>query len=189
MILCLTTFVFFGNIGAEAIPDTNETKGTKYNMMPYEIQHKPAVLMIGITCRTSNEPERGPVDIPKLWGKFSAEGIINKIPNKASDEVIALYCDYEGDYTKPYSIVIGCPVTSIDTIPEGMVAKTIPESSYAVFQAVGEYPNSLIRTWQDVWQRTDLQRTYGGDFEWYGTKFLSGSDTTVEVSIGIEDNR
>ncbi len=151
----------------------------------HKVVQKSAVLGIGIDCRTSNAPEAGPQDIPNLWGKFYNEDIINRIPNKISNEVIALYCDYEGDYNQPYSVVIGCSVSSIDTIPEGMVAKTIPASSYAVFTAVGEYPASLIKTWGNIWKESDLKRTYAGDFELYGDKFVSRSPQEVEVYIGI----
>lgn len=154
-------------------------------MKDYTVIQKPSINVIGIECRTSNAPEDGPQDIPRLWGQFYSEDIINKIPNKASNEVIALYCDYEGDYTQPYSLVIGCSVTSLDSIPEGMVAKIIPAGSYAVFRAIGEYPASLIETWGNIWQ-TKLNRTYTGDYEFYGVKFNSGSPQEVDVYIAIE---
>lgn len=154
-------------------------------MKDYAVIQKPSINVIGIECRTSNAPEDGPQDIPRLWGQFYSEDIINKIPNKASNEVIALYCDYEGDYIQPYSLVIGCSVTSLDSIPEGMVAKIVPAGSYAVFRAIGEYPASLIETWGNIWQ-TKLNRTYTGDYEFYGEKFSSGSPQEVEVYIAIE---
>lgn len=154
-------------------------------MKDYTVIQKPSINIIGIECRTSNAPEDGPQDIPRLWGQFYSEDTINKIPNKASYEVIALYCDYEGDYTQLYSLVIGCSVTSLDSIPEGMVAKIIPAGSYGVFRAIGEYPTSLIETWGNIWQ-TKLKRTYTGDYELYGEKFSSASPQEVAVYIAIE---
>lgn len=153
-------------------------------MKNHSIIRKSTKMIIGIKCRTSNAPEAGPHDIPKHWGKFYNDNIIAKIPNKTSNEVIALYCDYEGDYTQPYSLIIGCPVNSIDEIPEGMVAKIIPAGSYAEFRAVGKHPDSLIGTWGTIWQ-TDLPRTYTGDYEVYGDKFL-GSPQEVEVYIATK---
>lgn len=157
-------------------------------MEKYTVLQKPPMMIVGILCRTSNAPEYGPQDIPRLWGRFYSEDIMSKIPNKASHEVIALYCDYEGDYTKPYSIVIGCPVNSIETVPHGLIAKTIPSGSFAVFRAVGEHPASLIETWGKIWQ-TELNRSYTGDYEFYGDKFNSGSPKEVEVLIAIEKQR
>ena len=151
-------------------------------MKNYTVVEKPSIMVVGIKCRTSNAPEDGPQDIPRLWGQFYSESVINQIPNKISHEVIALYCDYEGDYTQPYSLVIGCPVSSLDNIPKGMACKIIPAGSYAVFRAVGEHPASLIETWGNIWQ-TDLKRTYTGDYEFYGAKFTSGSPKEVRCLL------
>lgn len=156
-------------------------------MKNHKIVHKPAISVIGIDCRTSNGPESGLKDIPKLWERFYSEDIIAQIPNKVSNEVMALYCDYEGDYTKPYSVVIGCCVSSIDTIPKGMVAKTIPASSYAVFKVSGEFPASLIEMWGNIWNQADLDRTYTGDFELYGEKFISEIPKELEIFIAVPD--
>lgn len=154
-------------------------------MKNYEVIQKPAIFVIGIDCRTSNAKEAGPQDIPKLWERFYSEDVMNQIPNKISNEVVALYCDYEGDHTQPYSVVIGCPVNSIDTIPEKMVAKKIPATSYAVFRAIGEHPKALIETWGHIWKESDLARTYTGDFELYGDKFVSGHPKELEVFIAV----
>lgn len=157
-------------------------------MVSHEVVQKPAILVIGIECRTSNALEAGPQDIPKLWGRFYGEDIISRIPNKVSNEVIALYCDYEGDYTQPYSVVIGCPVSSIDAIPEGMVAKTIPASSYVVLHAIGEHPKTLIETWSKIWQEPNLERTYSGDYEVYNEKFFSKSPQEIDVYVAVQKN-
>lgn len=154
------------------------------SMENYTIIQKPSITILGIECKTSNAPEAGPRDIPLHWEKFYKENIISKIPNKASNEVIGLYCDYEKDHTKPYSFVIGCPVSSCDTIPDGMVVKILPATSYALFSATGKHPESLIKTWGNIWQ-TDLKRTFTGDFEVYGEKFSSKSPQEVEVFIAI----
>ncbi len=157
-------------------------------MKNYKVIYKPSSMIVGIKCRTSNAPEAGPYDIPKHWEKFYVDNIVDKIPNKTSNEIIALYCDYEGDYTQPYSLIIGCRVSSIDDIPQDMVAKIIPSGSYALFSAIGEHPKSLIETWGDIWQQLSLKRTYTGDYEVYGNKF-SNSPQEVEVYIAIEQEK
>lgn len=154
-------------------------------MGSYKIVQKPSTMIVGIECRTSNAIAAGPQDIPRLWDRFYSQNIINQITNKTSTEVFALYCDYESDYTQPYSLVIGCPVSSLDNIPEGMVGKAIPAGSYACFSALGEHPKSLIETWGNIWQQADLKRTYTGDYEVYGDKF-SGSPQEVDVFIAIQ---
>jgi predicted transcriptional regulator YdeE len=155
-------------------------------MTNYTVVEKPEMLLVGIECRTSNAPGAAMNDIPALWGRFYGENIMSKIDNRMSDEVIALYCDYEGDYTQPYSLVIGCAVSTVDQIPEGFVAKHVPGGTYAAYRAIGEHPKTLIETWGQIWQ-TDLPRTYTGDYEVYGKKFISGSPQEVEVFIAIDD--
>ena len=153
-------------------------------MQNFTTIQKPAMMIIGIERRTSNDINAAPQDIPRLWQKFYADNVLSNIPNKASEEVIALYCDYEGDYTQPYSCVIGCAVTSLDEIPEGMVAKTIPASTFALFRTVGDFPKSLIDTWKAIWQ-SDLQRTYTGDYEVYGKAFTTGASQEVDVLVAL----
>lgn len=179
--IAMGSTVFNCEVAAQEIHFTKEIA-----MQSYKIIQKPAIRVIGIECRTSNAPEAGPHDIPKHWGKFYQEGTVGKIPNKTCNEVIALYCDYEGNYTQPYSLVIGCPVSSLDDIPEGMVAKTIPAGAYAIFHSTGEHPKALIETWEQIWQQQNLDRTYTGDYEVYEDKFISGSPKEVDVYIAIE---
>jgi predicted transcriptional regulator YdeE len=148
---------------------------------------KPETHVIGIACRTANTSDAAPIDIPRLWQRFYAENILSQIPNSMTDHVIALYCDYEGDYSQPYTCVIGCRVSSIEEVPEGMVAKTIPASTFAVYEAVGEFPQSVLNVWNEVWQSTTLKRTYAGDYEIYGKRFFIDASKPVSIYVAIEE--
>ena len=83
-------------------------------MGSYDVVHQPSTMIVGIACRTSNAPEAASHDIPRLWDRFYRENVMKKVQNKISDEVLALYCDYESDHTGPYSLVIGCLVSSLE---------------------------------------------------------------------------
>ena len=150
-------------------------------MKNYRVEQRPAMMVAGIECRTSNAPDAAPKDIPKLWDTFYREQVSMQIPNKVSNDVIVLYCDYEGDHTKPYSCVIGCQVGSMNTVPEGMVAKRLPETSYAIFRSIGEQPKSVVETWGQIW-KTDLPRTYTGDYEVY--RDMAPKEVEVCIAIG-----
>lgn len=144
----------------------------------------PQMWVMGIECRTSNDPAVGPQQIGQHWQKFTNEGIFNQIPNKSSEEVIALYCEYDRDFTEPYSFVIGCKVSSLDEVPEGMVVKCLPAATYVVYPANGEYPQTLIDTWGTIW-KSGIKRTYTGDFEVYGEKFYQ-TPQQVDVFVAVE---
>ena len=80
----------------------------------------------------------------------------------------------------PYTTVIGCRVTSVDSVPEGMVHIKIPEGKYERFVAKGK--GDVFRAWQEIWQ-ADHQRSYGADYELY--KDIT-KDGEVEIFLGTE---
>lgn len=80
------------------------------------------------------------------------EGIINQIPNKADHAIYCIYTDYEKDYTKPYTTILGCKVNSLDTIPEGMVGKIIESSDYSKQTIKGNLAEGIVyNEWLKIW--------------------------------------
>ncbi len=136
------------------------------------------IKIIGITVRTTNQDQKAAQDIPVLWDKFMWQGLAEKIPNRENEAVYCVYTDYEKDYTAPYTVVLGCRVTSLDEIPEGMAGITFPEEKYEKFVAEG--PQTVINEWMKIWN-SDLERTYKADFEVYSDK------PEVEIFIGVSD--
>ena len=151
--------------------------------MSYTIEKQKQKFFIGLELRTNNE--ECSLAMPAHKEKFVKENILAKIPNKINDIIFALYTDYEGDYTKPYSWILGCEVSSLDEVPEGLVGKMIPESNYAVFTTQGEFPQGLIAAWQAVWN-SNLDRSYTSDFELYPSNFDPQKNPEVKVYIAIE---
>jgi len=149
--------------------------------MDYKTITLEEIRLIGIEARTSNDDASD--EIPHLWEQFFTENIKDKIPNKISSDILSLYTEYESDYTKPYTIVLGCKVKDFSDIPEGMVSKIIPSSKFAVFTAKGKMPDELVNTWQYIWD-SDLERTYTGDFDVYTEKYSSEvPEANVYVAI------
>ncbi len=142
-------------------------------------------LFIGLELRTSNEEM--PSQVNAHWGRFYSE-FLHKIPNRVDGSVLALYTDYEGDYTKPFSYIVGCEVSSLDEIPEGMVGRVIPQSEYALFTTDGPFPKCMIDTWQKIWhaEKSDIRRTYTNDFELYGPDFDPGKNPKVAIYIAVK---
>ena len=146
--------------------------------------------IIGIELRTTNENGKAFEEIPPFWQKFYQEGIIEKIPNKSSGEVYAIYTNFEnvGENNRgTYSLIIGCPVNSMDDIPEEFVSTIIPESNYAIFESETGVPEKIGVTWQKIWKLSeedkqfDVKRTYISEFEQYKP---SGE---ISIYIGLKD--
>lgn len=153
--------------------------------MQYKVVEKGPMQVMGISIRTSNDPERAVQDIPPHWGRFYSEQIQMRIPYQKTGEVIGLYCDYDSDHTGSYSLVAGCEVTVAADIPKGLVLKHLPAAKYAVFEISGPFPDELMKTWEWIWQ-SDLDRTYTGDFEIYQIGFDSKDNTDVHIYVAIK---
>jgi predicted transcriptional regulator YdeE len=80
----------------------------------------PEMSIVGIELRTDNS-EAGIKKLGSHWQRFYADQILQHIPNRKNDDIVALYTDYEGNHTKPYSFILGTEVTEANTAPEGMV--------------------------------------------------------------------
>ena len=141
--------------------------------------------VIGIAKRTSNALGKASVDIPALWQKFMSENVIEKIPNKLSEEVFCVYTEYEGDHNQPYTTLIGCKVSNLDNLPEGYKGITIAGGNMEKFVTKGDLMQGVIvQQWMKIWNM-DLQRTYQSDYEVYGEKAQNPQDAEVEIFVGV----
>ncbi len=180
LLLLVLSFAFAWGSCHEAQAQKNQMQGLEMN---YTIEKQKKKFFIGLELRTNNEECSSAMPLHKE--KFFKENTLEKIPNKINGNILALYTDYEGDYTKPYSWILGCEVSSLDEIPAGLVGKVIPESKYAVFITQGEFPQGLIAAWQAVW-KSNLPRSYTTDFELYRSDFDPQKNPEVKVYIAIE---
>lgn len=141
--------------------------------------------VLGIAVSTSNDPGKAAIDIPELWARFSKENIASKLENKLGDEVYSIYTDYEGDYTQPYTTVIGYAVQNLDQIPEGMRGVTISAGPYQKHALKGNMSEGLVfNAWLDIW-KSGVSRAYTTDFEVYGAKAQNTEAAEVDIFIAV----
>lgn len=145
--------------------------------------------IIGISVRTINENGQSAKDIEALWVKFWGEGISKQIPNKISEDIYAVYTDYETDFTGHYTTIIGLPVSSLDNIPKGFVGITIETGVYQKFVSKGKMPEAVFNTWLEIWRNEELnlKRAYKADFTIHGQKYYDGEKAEVETFISIKE--
>lgn len=146
----------------------------------------PAFNVIGIAVRTSNENGQSVKDIPALWQQFMQEAVMEKIPNKTHHDIYCIYTEYEKDHTKPYTTIIGCRVSTLDTIPPGMKGIHFEAASYKKITAQGNIQEGLVfNEWVKIWN-ADLPRAFTADYEVYGEKAANPEDAVVEIFIAIQ---
>lgn len=142
--------------------------------------------IIGITIRTTNENQKAANDIPELWNKFFSNNLLKKIPNRIDDNIYCIYTDYEKDYTKPYTVLIGCKVEQTDSMPEELVAKSFEGGKYKKFTtSKGKLSEVIIDKWMEIWN-SNLQRSYTTDFELHSTKSQNPDDGEVDIFIAVD---
>jgi len=148
--------------------------------------------VIGIQARTSYARESGPQGvIGPQWTKFMTEGWLNKIPNRADRNMMAVYTDYENEYKGQYTFVVGAKVKADTAVPSGMIAVKVPAGHYAMFTTdTGPVQQILPTAWRAIWAlpKSSLggDRTYKTDFEVYDQRAMNPQNSQVDIYIGIK---
>jgi predicted transcriptional regulator YdeE len=171
------TFSFFTNTHAQIKPMGNFRESISKDFY-----------VIGIATRTTNQNGQSSKDIEALWLKFWNGSVRERIVSKVSDDIYAVYFDYETDYTGHYTTLVGLPVSSLENIPEGFTGITIKASKYRKFISRGKMPGAVFSTWMEIWNNKELNsnRAYQSDFTIHGKKYYDGDNAEVETYISLK---
>jgi len=130
--------------------------------------------------------------INKLWEHFSERE--KEIPNVKGEYTLGVCMPRheslplkEGD---TFVYIAGRPVSSLDEVPEGMVAVKIPKRKYARFTHKGpltNLPHTINYIWGTWLPKSDYKHSSSPDFELYDERFdvktLSGE---VDIFVPID---
>lgn len=81
--------------------------------------------------------------------------------------------------------MVGFQVKDKNNIPAGMTVKVIPKSKYNVITVKGNMPQSIAEGWGYIWN-SDLKRTYTGDFEVYGKKYVKNQNSEINIYVAVK---
>jgi predicted transcriptional regulator YdeE len=143
-------------------------------------------LVIGVEARTTNEREMsGQGAIGALWGRLMKDALLERIPNRVDDRIVAVYSDYENDRDGEYSYLLGAKVRAATQVPDGMASRQVATGEYAIFTAKSGPPAEVVvGIWKEIWSletRKKLERAYQTDFEIYSPGAL------LAIYIGLAD--
>lgn len=158
---------------------TQRLKG-EWEMMQKVNQPKP-IRVVGLELRTSNE--QAFETIPGHWQKVVQQGVLATIPGKTSDDVYAVYTNFENagkNNQGQYSLIIGAAVEAGSPVPAGLVAAEIPASQRLSFAVESGHPERVGEKWQEIWGKGDLGNTYLADYERYR------SNGEIEILVGVK---
>lgn len=143
--------------------------------------------VIGLTVISSLKEQQNTTDIGIFWGQLYAQNVLQRIPNKVSDDVYIVYTDYANNPDEGFRIIMGAKVSSLDSIPRGLTGRTISGGNYKKFIAHGEMPKAVNNLWSQIrlMDSTRLSRTYQADYEVYG-RDRSSPDAEVDVFVSVK---
>ena len=136
--------------------------------------------------KTTNENNQSAKDCGNLWQKFETSKIFDLIPNKLSNEIYAVYFDYEEDETKPFSYFIGCKVHENAKIPKNLTYLEIPSQDYMKVTAKGVMTGCITEAWEKIWS-SDIKRKFGFDFEVYDERSMDWNDAELDIYASINE--
>lgn len=150
--------------------------------------------VVGIMASTNNAKEAGQdAIIGKQWQAFIRGNLLERIPDRLDQEVLAVYTDYTSDANGQYSFILGARVRPVinPSVPEGMVVKTIPAGRYAVFTSErGPVAKVTVDTWKQIWSYyqtlSNGTRVYLADFEVYDQRAADPNNAQVDIYIGVK---
>ncbi len=148
------------------------------------MQNIEAFKLIGLKLngKTTNENGQSGVDCGNLWQQFERDNFADRIPGKLSDEVYAVYFDYDGDHTQPFSYFIGCKVKIHAEAPQGMSSLIVPAGNFSKVIAKGTMPDCVADSWKNIWD-SETDRTYEYDFEVYDQRSKDWNNAEVDIFV------
>lgn len=162
------------------------------NMQPFfkNIEEKKVIGMGTKFISTLSPDHDNEKIIPALWGKYVPRS--EEIPTRLSPVDLGVCFKEEGEKFHPDECfyIAGTEVKSIDKIPDGMMAMTIPAGKYAVFTHKGKL-DKLSFTMKYIYgswlPKSGEKLRDAPDLEIYDQRFKPDSDESeLDIYIPIE---
>jgi predicted transcriptional regulator YdeE len=135
--------------------------------------------------RTTNENDLARKDIKALWEKFYKENKTDKVSNKKSNDLLALYTEYEKDFSKPYTYYLGHKVKKTGLKSKDLYFIVVPKGKYAVIEVFEPFPDSIFNTWEEI-RDSDLKRAFSVDFEVYGMDYFREKEKKMKIYLSMK---
>ena len=156
-----------------------------------KVEDQQSFALIGVSVRTNHWKEAGGNgEIPNLWARAMQDGTFDRIPNRADTNIVAVYTNYATDQNGEFTYVLGARVTSIDKVPDGFVAVTIPAGKYAAVQTdKGALADVMPKVWQRIYampaKELGGERAFKVDYEVYPARF-DWQNAQIDVHLGLK---
>ncbi len=141
------------------------------------VHHPVDLTIIGLAARI--DPAQAGEQIPALWQRFAS--------GATTGPIYAVYCDYDADHARSYTMVLGVEAPPTAPVPEGQRRVRIPAGAFATFTATGQVGSVVWQTWAAINADPSLtaSRRFVADFERYPSPPTSDGQVHAEVWVGL----
>lgn len=122
--------------------------------MNYQIVEKPAFTAVGKTLRVSIKNGDNMRLIPEFWQQCVHDGTLDRLNGFAgkgsvfANDTLGLCLDFAPDMSEfTYMVAAEKPAGASS---DGLVERSIPPATYAVFEAKGALPDSIQNLWGQI---------------------------------------
>ena len=145
-----------------------------------------AFKLIGLKLegKTTNENNQSNKVCGLLWQQFESGNFREIIPGKLSDDIYAVYFDYEHQDKAVFFYFIGCRAEDTATAPAGLQALQIPGQHYEKYTAKGVMTGCITDQWMAI-RESGIRRLFGFDFELYDQKSRDWSNAEVDICVSV----
>lgn len=177
-------------IGCMALMAAAQTDKAAQSDKATKVVEVPAFTVIGIECHDSNADEAdGKGCIAGQWMRLFQEGLLDKIPGRADQNIVTVYTDYSSDHGE-YTYILGAKVADDAKAPDGMVKRKVEKGRFAVFTSErGPLQEVVPALWKRIWATPTAElgggRLFQADFEVYGESAMDPSNGQMDAYVGI----
>jgi predicted transcriptional regulator YdeE len=135
--------------------------------------------IIGLAARI--DPAQAGEQIPSLWQRFAQTAPPSDAP------IYAVYCDYDADHARPYTLVLGVEAPRAAPVLEGQRRVRVPAGTFARTMASGRVDTVVWQAWAAINADAKLTATrrFVADFERYLAPPTSDGQVRAEVWVGL----
>jgi len=162
--------------------------------MDYQIVDKPSFTVVGKALRVGTKDGENFRRIPQFWQECLGDGSHDQLVALAAqggslrDVTLGMCMDFAADMSE-FTYMIAAEESKDGGIPEGMVEKTVPATTWAVFEAVGPMPDAIQNVWSGIWSEFFPSSPYkhgdGPDVEVYPSGDPTQADYRTQVWVPV----
>lgn len=161
--------------------------------MDYRLIEKPPLNIVGKALRVSHKDGENLRRIPEFWEECRHDGTLDQLKSLAAqggvlgNVTLGLCTDFAPNMEE-FTYMIAAE-GNVQAAPDGLIEKTIPAQTWAVFEATGPMPEAIQTVWGQIWSEffptKQFQHAEGPDLELYPSGDPTQPDYRSEVWVPV----